>query len=637
VATLAQTPDDSDGGRPLDIIVFVADQRSSPAALDGFIDRMLGDLNWGAVTTQISVIIPDNVEPEHKSDSPIRFIRASAATSAFRQRCRVLESAPRDLLISFGEYLPPIGAIGRLQAASRDDEMVSAVVPRVALGPNDELMALGSREAPNMLGMLDAKYASALAPAYYFPEILCPCMLIPGRMVGNIDLPEEFDHFPDLILAFLRAGRRRGLLVRIDNRIIVSSKAKFDPAALCQETAKMLQLFNDYQMVERRVAANPAYSDERRFRVLRRSSPGVRGSLLLDCTNVPPAHSGSAEYTLGVLAGFATMNDPAWEITAMLMDDARAYFSIDERFPKIRIASPSDEAFYDCAIRLSQAWSISNVRDLDRRARSIAVTILDTIGPDVIYAVPETAEEAFQFAAEHADGLMYISEFSRNQFRRRFVTRPNIVEAVVYLSLEPSEYEADRSLSDGQWILIFGNAYDHKDLERTTKIVSAAFPFEKIKVVGRQQLNGMNVEAFDSGALESEFIDELFARAKCVVFPSFYEGFGLPLVRGLARGKTVIGRHGALVQEILAKLPNSARFVGFDNSLELVATLGKLLHGEGKAPSLPQDTSVEDRPRHDWASCAAQILKFAQEMKSAEDVELWRRRDRAFRYLVSAR
>src|SRR4051812_22990609 len=109
--------------------------------------------------------------------------------------------------------------------------------------------------------MLDAKNTRALAPPYYFPEILCPFMFFPGRMVGNIDPPEEFDHFPDLILAFLRAGRRRGLLVRIDNRIIVSSKAKFDPAALCQETAKMLQLFNDYQMVERRVAANPAYSD----------------------------------------------------------------------------------------------------------------------------------------------------------------------------------------------------------------------------------------------------------------------------------------------------------------------------------------------------------------------------------------
>ena len=240
-------------------------------------------------------------------------------------------------------------------------------------------------------------------------------------------------------------------------------------------------------------------------------------------------------------------------------EQARNFFSLDDRFPSIRFVPESDGSYHDCAIRLSQPWSISQLADLNGRARSIAVTILDTIGPDVIYAVPEEAEEAFQFAAEHADGMIYISEFSRDQFARRFVKRPGLIESVIYLSLDPADYVPHPGSPTGDWILIFGNAYDHKDLERTTRILSAAFPFEKIKVVGKRELGGLNVEAFDSGALDDEFVEQLFRRAKCVVFPSLYEGFGLPLIRGLAYGKTVIARGARVFHEVVARFPDGRR------------------------------------------------------------------------------
>ena len=195
----------------------------------------------------------------------------------------------------------------------------------------------------------------------------------------------------------------------------------------------------------------------------------MQGSLLLDCTNTPPTHSGSAEYSLGVLSGLAGIENRAWDFAVMVGSEARNFFSLDDRFPSIRFVAESDGSYHDCAIRLAQPWSNAQLADLNERARSIAVTILDTIGPDVIYAVPEEAEEAFQFAAEHADGMIYISEFSRDQFARRFVKRAGLVESVIYLSLDPADYVAYPGIPTRDWILIFGNAYDHKDLERTTK------------------------------------------------------------------------------------------------------------------------------------------------------------------------
>jgi hypothetical protein len=621
----------------LDIFVFVAHLELPAAELAALMRRMLGELKWPAISTRIHLVVSDNSAFDVGADQPITVIRSSLAASVFRERCLVLEASPHDVLITFGPYLPTTDTIAQLGVAARNEELISAVAPRIAIGPDGELMALASRSVPSASGRIDPRYASSLSPAYYLPEILCPCMLVSGRMIGNVDVPDGFDHFPDLIVAFLRAGRRRGLLVRVDNGLTVSADAPLEIENLQQETEKLVQLFDDFEMVERRLAANPAYADERRFQLLRRPSSAAVESLLLDCTNIPPSFSGSAEHTLGVLKGAMQIDRSGWDLTVMVMDETRSFFSLDDRFPGIRFVSKADDSYYDCAIRLSQPWWISNLEDLNGRARSIAVTIHDTIGPDVIYAVPEEAEEAFQFAAEHADGLIYVSEFSRDQFRRRFARRAGIIESVIYSSLDPAEYVTDRSASGGEWILIFGNPYDHKDLERTTKIVSAAFPSEKIKVVGKRELGGLNVEAFGSGALGSEFVDRLFRQAKCVVFPSLYEGFGLPLVQGLSYGKTVIARRSRLFHDVVRRFPQSGSLVEFENSLDLVPAIGKVLHGKVGRPPRDATGASTDIAAHGWKGCAEQFFAFAEAMRKSENVEAWRARDRALRYVQSTR
>jgi hypothetical protein len=620
----------------LDIFVLVAHLELPAAELAALTRRMVGELKWPAVSTRIHLVVSDDSPFDVGDGEPITVIRSSLAASAFRERCLVLEASPHDVLIAFGLYLPTTNTIAQLRVAARNEELISAVAPRVTIGSNGELMALGPGSASRASGRIDPRYVSRLSPAYYLPEILCPCMLVPARMVGNVDVPDGFDHFPDLILALLRAGRRRGLLVRVDNRLTVSADAEFETESLQQETEKLVQLFDDYEMVERRLAAQPAYADERRFQLLR-PSRAAADSLLLDCTNIPPSFSGSAEHTLGVLKGAMQIDRSAWDLTVMVTDETCRFFSLAERFPGIRFVSKADDSYYDCAIRLSQPWWISNLDDLNGRARSIAVTIHDTIGPDVIYAVPEEAEEAFQFAAEHADGLIYVSEFSRDQFRRRFARRPGLIEGVIYSSLDPAEYVTDRSASGGEWILIFGNPYDHKDLERTTKIVSAAFPSEKIKVVGKHQLGGLNVEAFGSGALEQELVDRLFRQAKCVVFPSLYEGFGLPLVQGLAYGKAVVARRSRLSRDVVRRFPKIGSLVEFENSLDLVPAIGKVLHGKDEHQASGVTDASVGTASHGWKGCAEQFFAFADDMRKSENVEVWRARERALRYVKSAR
>jgi hypothetical protein len=74
----------------------------------------------------------------------------------------------------------------------------------------------------------------------------------------------------------------------------------------------------------------------------------------------------------------------------------------------------------------------------------------------------------------------------------------------------------------------------------------------------------------------------------------------------------------------------------FENSLELVPIIGRVLHGKDGAASSPTNNAGHG-PSHDWKACAAQIFDLAEQMRKSEDVEVWRKRDRALRYVASKR
>jgi glycosyltransferase involved in cell wall biosynthesis len=141
------------------------------------------------------------------------------------------------------------------------------------------------------------------------------------------------------------------------------------------------------------------------------------------------------------------------------------------------------------------------------------------------------------------------------------------------------------------------------------------------------------VERFLSGNLEGKKIEQLYREAKCVVFPSFYEGFGLPVVRGLSYGKTVIARNSKLLYEIATNMPDIGQLIGFDNTLDLIGIVAHILRGDNY-PSLPLGGNVcaKSGP-HSWAKAGEQILAFANHLRASEKPKRWLQRDRAFRYI----
>jgi glycosyltransferase involved in cell wall biosynthesis len=623
----------------LDIYIYVAHQRADAKSLRKLLDVMFDELEWDLLSATILMIVDDDCDLSKLNDPRVTFVRESDAAIKFVIRCRESEAAPHDVLVCFGAALPSIDAIGRLQSTLRDDEMAGAAAPRIAFDPFGHFMALGDQPDSADVGLVDRTRCNGLASIYYMPEDLLPCLCIAARVIGNIEPPADFTYFPDTVLTLLRAGRRRGLLLLVDNKsVLTTSNYKFNKRAILKESDKMQRLFTDYAAVQKQLVDHSAIAQESLMSVSAENGVDSAPSLLLDCTNMPPIFNGTTECALGLLGGINKSGTDGWKVCAMVPDEARRYFSLDDEFPAIRFIPISSTERFDVAIRLSQVWSIVTMLDLSKRARSIAVMILDTIGPEIIYSAPQGSDEAFQFVGDHADGIAYISKFSQHQFRRRYFVRPDSVESVVYLSLDPRDYvsQGQHAADQGKSILLFGNAYDHKDMGRTVATLATAFPFEKFNVIGLEYTHTSNVEGFLSGSLDGKMIEQLYHEAKCVVFPSFYEGFGFPVVRGLAYGKTVIARNSKLLHEIASNISNVGRLIEFENTLDLVGIVAHLLRGDDY-PSLPLGGNVSAKSGpHSWAKAGEQILAFAKQLRASENPQRWLQRDRALRYVFES-
>lgn len=90
------------------------------------------------------------------------------------------------------------------------------------------------------------------------------------------------------------------------------------------------------------------------------------------------------------------------------------------------------------------------------------------------------------------------------------------------------------------YILYVGNDYPHKNLERLK------LAFKKIKQ------DGFDYElVLITKFISEQELDNLYRNASLFVFPSLYEGFGLPPLEAMARGVPVASSNATCLPEIL--------------------------------------------------------------------------------------
>ena len=152
---------------------------------------------------------------------------------------------------------------------------------------------------------------------------------------------------------------------------------------------------------------------------------------------------------------------------------------------------------------------------------------------------------ALSRAAQHADWLFTISDFTRSHLIGYY---PEAAPRTIVVSSGAALPAKAPAREPGSYILYPANFWPHKNHERLLAafaLLRKDHPELRLILTGddsiaSETLQSRLVKAAPAvsvtGYVNDEELDRLMTGARCLVFPSLFEGFGIPVVEAMARG-----------------------------------------------------------------------------------------------------
>lgn len=109
-----------------------------------------------------------------------------------------------------------------------------------------------------------------------------------------------------------------------------------------------------------------------------------------------------------------------------------------------------------------------------------------------------------------------------------------------------------------------------------------------------------------TGFVKDEHLSAIYKNALCFVFPSLYEGFGLPPVEALAMGTPVISSNAASLPEILM---DQAMYFN-NNSKEELSNI--LLNLEKNVADMPKNLNEKQKSLYSFSTAARKVIQLIQ-------------------------
>jgi glycosyltransferase involved in cell wall biosynthesis len=184
--------------------------------------------------------------------------------------------------------------------------------------------------------------------------------------------------------------------------------------------------------------------------------------------------------------------------------------------------------------------------------RPMVMNLLDAIGWAVPgYRLPQPYEWLERRAAERADMLLTLSESARADIERLLgISRAQI--RITYLGAPPLDTEPSPK---EPFFLFVGGTEKRKNLGVVLEAFGSLEGFE-LRVVGAHAASPVHDARREQagvrwlGHVSEEQLVELYRHATALVFPSRYEGFGLPLLEAMARRTPVIAANSSSLPEV---------------------------------------------------------------------------------------
>ncbi len=336
--------------------------------------------------------------------------------------------------------------------------------------------------------------------------------------------------------------------------------------------------------------------------------------------NIVPFLAQSDSLKVNIIAYKDELTDYPWIKNVRIIPAHSTIYSIKEQIELPKIIP-------ECDIFWSPHYNVPIFRI---RAKRRVVTIHDVFHLEFFKTLTLKqklyARVMFNIAAKKSDLIFTVSEFSKSEIQKHISTQKPI--KVVYNGVNTSIFKKieDQSVLQAiktkyslpeNFILYVGNVKPHKNLKT---LLFAIKDFNvNLVIVGKREgfitpdneimhlIDTLNLKdrVFFTGFVSEKDIPFLYNLALFLVFPSIYEGFGLPLIEAQACMTPVIASKIPALQEIGR---DSVLYFEPKNSEELKGKIQKLLKDKYLREKLIRK-GYSNAKRFSWKKAAIEITE----------------------------
>ena len=236
--------------------------------------------------------------------------------------------------------------------------------------------------------------------------------------------------------------------------------------------------------------------------------------------------------------------------------------------------------------------------------------------------------------AQRADSLIAVSEFTKSDISQQYGIDPSKIEVVyndgneVYKPLHSSEQQSVKeSFTKGcDYFFYLGAIHERKNVHR---IIQAFSKYKESRPSDIQLLLGGRFfwevgevkQAYDNstfkdaihflGYIEDEKATKLMASATAFVFPSLFEGFGIPLVEAMKCGTPIITSSVSALPEIAG---DAALLVNPESIEEIAIAMRRVIEDERLNQAL-SEKALKRVESFSWQKSAKKVYNLLQELR----------------------
>ncbi|GAB4186251.1 MAG: glycosyltransferase family 1 protein [Calditrichia bacterium] len=209
--------------------------------------------------------------------------------------------------------------------------------------------------------------------------------------------------------------------------------------------------------------------------------------------------------------------------------------------------------------------------------------------------------------------VITVSEFSKKEIMEFYNLSPQKI-SVVYNAVN-NHFKPQKSETADKYIFALSSNNYQKNFHSLLKAFRMLNRNDVKLIVGggkNPRVNQVSVQEYSqvednivfTGRLTDEELIQYYSNAECFVFPSLYEGFGIPPLEAQACGCPVIASNAASLPEILS---DSAYFVNPIDIAEISDAINLLINSNELKATLIQK-GFENVARYSWEKSANKLM-----------------------------